>query len=210
MAKTYIRTATLRISQNVKRDVLKRKSFLKKIIRNKRKTITRGAAKRTEKCEIRDKLLGRKGSCATLSYVDREKKRTHTRKDESKKSFPGQNKAQHEYFNYVRVIMRRMLKVRIAHGMDPIQRAGQTKESNEREASKYGRGKKRKSILLSFIKVLLKLFSLTMFPVISIKDILVKCALQNLENKYKPKEKEKKKSHIHKILHIHQNMGFAR
>ena len=210
IAKTYTRMAALRTALNAKRYILKRKNFLKKIIRNKKNIITRSAAERTEKYEIKNKLLRRKERCATLSYVDREKKRTYTCKDKAKKSFPGKTKAQQACFNYVRVVMRRMQKVRIAHGMDPIQRAGQTKESNEREASRYGRGKKRKSVLLSFFKILFKLFSLIMFPVLSIKDVLVKSALKNLENRYKPKEKEKKKLHVHKILRSHHNMGFAR
>ena len=90
-------------------------------------------------------------------------------------------------------VIKRMVKVSIAHGMDPVQRAGQTSESNAREAAKYGRkAKGRRRFFTSLFKLLLKLFFLAVFPIVSFKDVIVDCILKVWEDKHKNNKKGKK------------------
>lgn len=99
-------------------------------------------------------------------------------------------------------VVKRMVKVSIAHGMDPVQRAGQTKESNEREASKYGRrAMGSKGFFASFFKLLLKLLFLIVFPIVSFKDVIVDCILKVWEDKHKKSRNSKKRiSFVEKVL----------
>ena len=197
---TYAKIATRRKEHSNSRD------FLKKIIRAKKRTMLENAVLLSERSNRQKKLFNGKLS---FSFVSREITKGREIKGQKSKLTAGHRKVRSVTYNYVKAVMRRMLRVRIAHGMDPTQRAGQTRESNERDASKYGRGKKRKSVVLSFLKVLLKLFFLIMFPAVFFRDLFVKSILKILEDKYKPK-KNKKQSHVAKILSTYHNTRFAR
>ena len=89
-------------------------------------------------------------------------------------------------------VLKTMLKVKIAHGMDPVQRAGQTKESNAREAAIYGRALKSQNKRgISFIfKLLMNLLFALIFPLMFKGDTMVQYILKGLEHQQKKKEKD--------------------
>ncbi|WP_041651197.1 hypothetical protein [Anaplasma centrale] len=103
-------------------------------------------------------------------------------------------------------VFKTMLKVKVAHGMDPTQRAGQTKESNIREAAIYGRAPKQKPQNkkgMSFIfKLLMHLLFMLIFPLMLKEDAIVKYALKGLEHQHREKEREKDASRRHGYARI--------
>ncbi|WP_249548683.1 hypothetical protein [Anaplasma phagocytophilum] len=91
----------------------------------------------------------------------------------------------------VLAVIKRMRKVTIAHGMDPVQRAGQTKSSNEKDAARFGRvpkGKKR-TAAMSFLKMLIKFLLMLLFPIMFCSNLLVKGILKDLQSRHKPTKK---------------------
>ncbi|SCV64169.1 hypothetical protein ANAPH2_00867 [Anaplasma phagocytophilum] len=91
----------------------------------------------------------------------------------------------------VSAVIQRMRKVTVAHGMDPVQRAGQTKSSNEKDAARFGRvpkGKKRTSAM-SFLKMLVKFLLMLLFPIMFCSNLIVKGILKDLQSRHKPTKK---------------------
>ncbi|MCU7612182.1 hypothetical protein OC187_01215 [Anaplasma capra] len=99
-----------------------------------------------------------------------------------------------------------MRRVKVAHGMDPTQRAGQTKESNEREAAMYGRSSQvirseKNRGKASFFKLLLNLLFTLIFPMMLQGDIVIECILKGLEQQYKEKHsRHSRSSHAASIV----------
>ncbi len=105
---------------------------------------------------------------------------------------------QHRVAHSTHSVFKTMLKVKVAHGMDPTQRAGQTKESNIREAAIYGRALKKPQNKkgISFIfKLLMNLLFALIFPQMFKGDVVVQYILKGLEHQQKEKEKDSGRRH---------------
>ncbi|ASI47646.1 MAG: hypothetical protein AB8U69_04450 [Anaplasma ovis] len=105
---------------------------------------------------------------------------------------------QHRAAYSAKSVFKTMLKVKVAHGMDPIQRAGQTTESNIREAAMYGRALKKPQNKrgISFIfKLLINLLFALIFPLMFKGDTMVQYILKGLEYQQKEKEKDSGRRH---------------
>ncbi|MGN7678660.1 MAG: hypothetical protein ACTJLL_02775 [Anaplasma sp.] len=94
-------------------------------------------------------------------------------------------------------VFKTMLKVKVAHGMDPVQRAGQTKESNVREALRYGRTpvRKKRSAMPFFKLVMSLLFALICPPMLH-GDLMVKCILKGLEKQQTQKDRSRSDNYV--------------
>ena len=102
------------------------------------------------------------------------------------------------------VTLRKMLIVGIAHAMDPIQRAGQTAEANERGAMRYGRvaknGRGRKVVLKSILSMLIKLFLALIIPTMIHSDFITDCIIKSIKARFAPSPKRKKRARKKGIL----------
>ena len=107
--------------------------------------------------------------------------------------------------------LRRMLLVGIAHAMDPVQRAGQTAEANERGAVRYGRAAKKRRgggmVLKSILGMLIKLFLALIIPTIIQSDFITDCIIKSIKVRFEPSSKRKKKTHKQGILSSRCNGG---
>ncbi|EOA60959.1 hypothetical protein [Anaplasma phagocytophilum] len=138
-------------------------------------------------------------SSTALSYTEREKIKKRERNAQQYRCNIAFQKPTNTSFvlrlteqqRGVSAVIQRMRKVTIAHGMDPVQRAGQTKSSNEKDAARFGRvpkGKKRTSAM-SFLKMLLKFLLMLLFPIMFCSNLIVKGILKDLQSRHKPTKK---------------------
>ncbi|WP_081339915.1 hypothetical protein [Anaplasma phagocytophilum] len=149
-------------------------------------------------------------SSTALSYTEREKIKKKKRNAQQYRCNIAFQKPSNTSFvlrlteqqHGVAAVIQRMRKVTVAHGMDPVQRAGQTKSSNEKDAARFGRvpkGKKRTSAM-SFLKMLIKFLLMLLFPIMFCSNLIVKGILKDLQSRHKPTKKNSRPSFLSLLL----------